>query len=162
MPITSPVDCMNGPRDGSTPRSFAVENAGAFTAVNAGGGILLWLPMVGIAVLNGAVREAVFVKRVGGPRAHRLSTLILIVLLGIYMWWAVPMAAPHSAIDAAALGLLWLALTVAFEFLFGHYAGKQPWRAVLADYNLAAGRLWALVPAWVAIAPYLFFKLRAR
>src|SRR5437870_2782599 len=38
MPITSPVDCMAGPSDGSTPRSFAVENAGALTAVKEGGG----------------------------------------------------------------------------------------------------------------------------
>ena len=28
IPMTSPVDCMNGPTDGSTPLSFAVENAG--------------------------------------------------------------------------------------------------------------------------------------
>ncbi len=29
---------MNGPSDGSTPRSFVVENAGALTATNDGGG----------------------------------------------------------------------------------------------------------------------------
>ena len=38
IPMTSPVDCMNGPTDGSTPLSFAVENAGALTATNGGGG----------------------------------------------------------------------------------------------------------------------------
>ena len=32
--MTSPVDCMNGPTDGSTPLSLAVENAGDFTATN--------------------------------------------------------------------------------------------------------------------------------
>ena len=36
MPMTSPVDCMNGPTDGSTPLSLAVENAGALTATNGG------------------------------------------------------------------------------------------------------------------------------
>ena len=38
MPMTSPVDCMNGPTDGSTPLSLAVENAGALTATNDGSG----------------------------------------------------------------------------------------------------------------------------
>ena len=38
MPITSPVDCIPGPTDGSTPRSLAVENAGALTATKSGGG----------------------------------------------------------------------------------------------------------------------------
>ena len=36
--MTSPVDCMPGPTDGSTPRSLAVEKAGALTATNGGGG----------------------------------------------------------------------------------------------------------------------------
>ena len=36
IPMTSPVDCMNGPTEGSTPLSFAVENAGALTATNGG------------------------------------------------------------------------------------------------------------------------------
>ena len=36
--MTSPVDCMPGPTDGSTPRSFAVEKAGALTATKLGGG----------------------------------------------------------------------------------------------------------------------------
>ena len=35
IPMTSPVDCMPGPTDGSTPRSLAVEKAGALTATNA-------------------------------------------------------------------------------------------------------------------------------
>ena len=38
IPMTSPVDCMNGPTDGSTPLSLAVENAGALTATNGGVG----------------------------------------------------------------------------------------------------------------------------
>ncbi len=38
IPMTSPVDCMNGPTDGSTPLSLAVENAGALTATNDGSG----------------------------------------------------------------------------------------------------------------------------
>ena len=36
--MTSPVDCIPGPTDGSTPRSLAVENAGAFTATSGGSG----------------------------------------------------------------------------------------------------------------------------
>ena len=36
--MTSPVDCIPGPTDGSTPRSLVVENAGAFTAKYGGGG----------------------------------------------------------------------------------------------------------------------------
>ena len=37
---------------------------------------------------------------------------------------------------------LWLGMTLAFEFLFGHYIAGKSWSLLLADYNLAAGRLW--------------------
>jgi hypothetical protein len=58
------------------------------------------------------------------------------------------------------IGLTWLALTVAFEFLFGHYVAGHSWRALLNDYDLLAGRLWVLVLAWLALAPYLFYRLQ--
>ena len=42
--MTSPVDCIPGPTDGSTPRSLAVEKAGALTATNGGGGSMAAAP----------------------------------------------------------------------------------------------------------------------
>ena len=47
--------------------------------------------------------------------------------------------------DAWTIGVMWLAMTLAFEFLAGHYFFRTPWATLLADYNLLAGRLWILV-----------------
>jgi succinate dehydrogenase/fumarate reductase cytochrome b subunit len=47
-------------------------------------------------------------------------------------------------------------LTLLFEFSFGRYQG-QSWNAMLAEYNLLKGKLWALVPLWILLAPLLFF-----
>jgi hypothetical protein len=55
-----------------------------------------------------------------------------------------------------AFGLLWLGMTVAFAFLFGHYVVKRPWSDLLHDDNLFAGRVWVVVLVWVTMAPYLF------
>jgi apolipoprotein N-acyltransferase len=57
------------------------------------------------------------------------------------------------------VGLAWLALTVAFEFGFGHYAAGHSWSELLADYDPTSGRVWILIPLWVALAPYLFYRL---
>jgi hypothetical protein len=51
-----------------------------------------------------------------------------------------------------------MALTVAFEFLFFHYVGGEPWPELLANYDLSEGRLWPLILLWVAVAPYLFYR----
>jgi hypothetical protein len=49
-------------------------------------------------------------------------------------------------------------MTLAFEFLFGHFVAGHSWARLLQDYNLLAGRVWVLLLAWVALAPYLFYR----
>jgi hypothetical protein len=122
--------------------------------------ILLWLPMVPIAVANGAARQLWYGKHMAELTAHQVSTCTGILLLGVYMWRVFAAWPLASAGQAAAVGLAWVALTVAFEFLFGHYLAKQPWTVLLANYNVFRGHLWPLVLAWVGFAPYLFFKAR--
>jgi hypothetical protein len=67
---------------------------------------------------------------------------------------------PASAGQALTMGLVWLGMTVAFEFLFGHYVVKRPWSELLNDYNLVAGRVWLVVLAWITLVPYLFYRLQ--
>jgi hypothetical protein len=92
--------------------------------------------------------------------AHQLSTVTSVFVLGVIMWAFVRRYPPVSARQAAAIGLFWMALTVAFEFLFFHYAGGHPWSELLANYNVLAGRVWVVVLLWLAIAPGIFFRLR--
>ena len=56
------------------------------------------------------------------------------------------------------IGALWLVLTLAFEFALGRFVSGLSWPEMLAEYNLASGRLWALVPLTVAAAPLVFYR----
>ncbi|MGQ9871422.1 hypothetical protein [Leptodesmis sp.] len=103
--------------------------------------ILAWLPMVAIAILNGILREQTYGKTLSESRAHQLSTITGIVLLGTYIWIVTSLLGFKSFIQAVIVGCLWLGLTIAFEFLFGHFVVKHSWTDLLADYNLLAGRL---------------------
>lgn len=120
---------------------------------------IAWLPMVVIAIVNGAMREAGYKKFLGELRAHQVSTVTGIALFGLYiwalsLWWKI-----ESPAQAVTIGLIWLVLTVAFEFGFGHFVMGHSWSRLLHDYNLLKGRLWVLVLLWVAIAPYAFYRL---
>jgi hypothetical protein len=53
-------------------------------------------------------------------------------------------------------------MTLAFEFLFGHYVAGHSWRRLPADYDLSAGRVWVFAPLWVALAPPLLYRLMRR
>lgn len=118
--------------------------------------ILAWFPMVVIAIGNGALREKSYGRRMSELHAHQVSCLTGIVLFGSYIGalsrlWPLPNDA-----EAWAVGAVWLALTIAFEFLFGHFVARHSWGRLLHDYNLCAGRLWLFVLVFVAIAPLLF------
>lgn len=118
----------------------------------------LWVPMVFIAIANGAVRQFYYGRCLGELPAHQLSTLTGLLLFGLYIFCVVRLFPPVTATRAVSVGLLWLGLTVAFEFLFGHYVAGHPWSRLFQDYNLLAGRLWLLVLLWLTLAPYLFYR----
>ncbi len=122
--------------------------------------LLAWAPMVLIAIANGVIREAWYAKRLNELRAHQVSTLSGMLLFGIYIWALMRIWPPESKGQALFIGLIWLGLTIAFEFLFGHYIAGHPWSRLFQDYNILAGRVWAVVLLWVALAPSLFYRLQ--
>jgi hypothetical protein len=109
--------------------------------------------MIAIAVANGALREALLTPRVGGLRAHQLSTLTAILFFGVYIAWLMRRWRPATRRETVGIGALWLLLTVLFEFGMGRLLLHREWTVLLADYNLAAGHLWPLLLVWVAVAP---------
>lgn len=122
--------------------------------------ILAWIPMLLIAIGNGALRQTVFAKFLPELRAHQLSTLTGAILIGAFIWWVMHIWPPISDHEAITIGLVWSSLTVAFEFFMGLVLMKQPVAKVLADYNLLAGRVWVLFLIWLTLAPWLFFHFR--
>jgi len=122
--------------------------------------LLAWVPMVLIAIANAAVREAWYGKHLKELRAHQISTATGVLLFGVYIWVLIHVWRPESPGQAFCVGLTWLGFTVAFEFLFGHFVAGHPWGRLFHDYNLFAGRVWVLVLIWIALAPYLFYRLQ--
>ena len=118
-----------------------------------------WLLMPIIGIINGVIRQYGYSNALGELRAHQVSTVTGIILFGLYVWALSLLWKIRSSAEAIAIGLIWLTLTIAFEFLFGHYVMKHPWSRLLHDYNLLEGRLWVLVLLWVTLAPYVLYKL---
>ena len=120
-----------------------------------------WIGMVILAIINGALREKLYGPSMRELSAHQLSTLIGIVLFGVYIWILTGIRHIASSRQALLIGGMWLIMTVLFEFIFGHYVMGHPWDKLFHDYNLVKGRVWVLVLIWTALAPYLFFRIRA-
>jgi hypothetical protein len=119
-----------------------------------------WIPGIPIAIFNGILRESWYTQFLNELHAHQLSALSFIVFFGIYAWFILKWLKPSSAQQALRIGLTWLVLTVAFEFLFGHFVMGNPWESLFHDYNLIAGRVWVIVLIWIAAAPSIFFRMQ--
>jgi hypothetical protein len=115
-----------------------------------------WLALLVAMVANGFVRVVVVEPRLGELLARQVATAtgvaIVVAAAGIFVQKR-PHAGPAELIGA---GAVWLVLTLAFEFLFGHYVAGASWRELLADYDVRAGRLWPLVLLAVFLGPWLW------
>ena len=119
---------------------------------------LCWFGMLLIAILNGTARELWYKKYMSELSAHQVSTISFIILIGLYIAFIIKIFPPGSDNKALQTGMLWLALTLVFEFGFGLLRGNSL-KKLLTDYNITKGRLWILIPAWLLIAPYIFHRL---
>jgi hypothetical protein len=116
--------------------------------------------MLAVAIGNGALREATFARSMPELRAHQLSTAIGAVAMGALMWFILVQWPPSSGHESLLIGVLWLSLTVAFEFFMGIVLRKRPWEEVIRAYDLRSGRVWVYFLLWITVAPWLFYSLR--
>jgi hypothetical protein len=120
--------------------------------------ILWWFVFPFVGILNGVLREATYKKFVGDLPAHQISTATGIIFFGIIFYFIFKKWKIQSLNDAILIGLIWLTLTMLFEFGFGHYIMGNSWEKLLYDYNIAEGRIWSLFLLWITIAPVIFFQ----
>lgn len=121
---------------------------------------VVWFGILVLAFANGTFREVVLVPWLGPRMAHATSVLLLsgvvLVVSRLSLRW---LRLPSNA-AAWAVGALWLGLTLLFEFGFGRLRGLS-WEVLLADYDLAAGRVWPVVLATTLVSPWLSRRLLA-
>jgi hypothetical protein len=119
-----------------------------------------WIPGVPIAILNGLIRNSIYQKFLSELRAHQLSAISFALLFSVYVWFILKWVRLSSQQDALLLGLVWLLLTIVFEFIFGHYVMGHPWSRLFHDYNILEGRVWVLVLIWITIIPLILQIIR--
>lgn len=120
----------------------------------------IWILMVFLAIINGTLRNNVYGPKMTELLAHQLSTVIYIAIfiLVLFLFFS-RTSAPYSQKDLVMIGILWLFLTIMFEFGFGHYIMGHPWSRLLNDYDIFQGRLWMLVLITELTGPYLIGRI---
>jgi hypothetical protein len=124
--------------------------------------VLMWIVLLAAMFGNGTLRVLVLQPGLGEELARRWASLtgvcVVAVLSAVFVR-ACPDATPRQLLR---VGATWLVLTLAFEFLFGHFVSGMSRAALLADYDIRRGRLWVLVLVATLLAPWLLGTLSGR
>ena len=122
--------------------------------------LLFWFLLMVLAIANGTLRLKFIIPFTGLTAGLAISTVMLCALILGATWLGIRWLGPATAQQAWGIGLLWLVMTLGFEFGAGHFLFKKPWSELLVDYNIAMGRIWVLVPIVTTLAPWWMAKVR--
>lgn len=122
--------------------------------------LLFWFALALLANANGLLRVAFLEPHLDERTAHQLSTLSLIGIVTIATLLFARRVPFPSAAHARAVGVSWLLMTLAFEFLFGHFVAGHSYQRLLLDYDLRAGRVWPMFLVWLTVLPSTLHRLR--
>ena len=122
--------------------------------------LVLWVGILLVAILNGWLRENVLFAALGSVAGQVASGVILCVCILAIAWAAIPWFGPLSSAQYLYVGLFWLVLTVAFEFLFGRLFLDRSWAELLDAYRFKGGNIWPIVLVCTLVAPWLAARLR--
>lgn len=121
--------------------------------------LLVWFCILVLAVVNGVLRESIFISLVGSQTAFIFSGILLSTLIVIVTWLSLSWFGVRSSSDLLGIGLFWLVLTLVFEFSFGFSQGKTL-HDLLEAYTFKGGNVWPVVLLVTTFAPYFIGKLK--
>jgi hypothetical protein len=122
--------------------------------------IAIWLIIVVAAVLNGLLREQVLTPLFGTQISLPLSGITLSLIIIVITYYLIPTIGKHRSQVFMFIGLLWVALTLSFEYLFGHFVLGKSWTEINAVFSLEGGNLFVLAVICTASAPWFVAKFR--
>jgi hypothetical protein len=119
--------------------------------------ILIWLTIIPLAILNGALRQEILSPWLGETIARPLSGIILCLLIFIVSWILIPRIGKGKQKKYWQIGILWIVLTIVFETILGLTMGNTLAELIKA-YDITTGNLWLLVVLFMGIIPWLVAK----
>lgn len=120
---------------------------------------LIWLLMLPMGIINGAVRVIVTEPLLGSAIALPLSGIIFSVLLFFTAFLLIPKIGKCSMTEYIIIGAAWFILTNAAEVAITVIEGN-PASGVLMQFDVTTGNLWLLVVTVCLVSPAVAAKVR--
>jgi len=107
--------------------------------------VRVWLMEVLVSGFNFFVlMNLIYEPRWGALVAHRIGMSTRIVYIFIFAYFLLRYVKKYETKDLVHLGILWLTLTLLFEWI-GSFAIGRPVEEILIGWNIFAGYMWLYV-----------------
>ena len=121
---------------------------------------VIWVLLLALAILNAVAREKLFVQWFEPRLVLLLSGVSLSVLIFLATLLSVRWLGARRAAQYWLVGVLWVIMTVLFEFLFGHFVAGHSWETLWQAYRFPSDNLWPVVLLVTLVSPYLAARIR--
>jgi hypothetical protein len=122
-------------------------------------GFVTWLLIIIAESVHGALRQILLAPLVGDFPARRIAFFIGLLLIFLITLYFIRWIAAPSVKSLFLTGLMWLILTVMFEFCLGFFVLNYSWARMTEDYDLSRGGLMGFGLLFLLLAPYLAASL---
>lgn len=120
----------------------------------------VWLLIACLAVGNGLLREELLVPTLGVATALPISGLLLSLIVFAVTFICFGFLGRQNTRGYLLIGCQWVIMTLAFEFLLGHYLARKSWTEIAATLNPSDGDLFLLVLIVSLLSPCAVSRLR--
>ncbi len=124
--------------------------------------LAVWLVVIAVEFIHGALRAIFLVPVVGDFGSRQISVFTGSILIVVVAYLLVPWLHTTEKESLIFVGVLWLVLTVAFEFSFGHFVFGRSWEGLASDYNIFRGGFLLIGMAVLTFAPVIAVRMRGR
>lgn len=123
--------------------------------------LIVWICFIPAAILNGGFREYILIKYMNTASATAISGILLSILILLITWLLLSRLVTLNRKESYITGIIWMVLTIIFEFTSGIGTGI-PIEELIAAYNPLSGNLWVLVILTTMFAPYIYFRIQQK
>jgi hypothetical protein len=120
----------------------------------------IWLVLIGAEFVHGILRAIFLVPVVGNFGSRQIGVFTGSILILAIAYLLVPWLHATDKRSLISVGVLWVVLTVVFEFGFGHFVLGRSWQDLASDYNVLRGGFLLIGISVLMFAPVIAAKMR--
>jgi len=108
-------------------------------------GFRAWLMEILVAGFNYFVlMNTIYEPRLGALAAHQIGMATRILVIFVFAFYLLRIVKDYETLDLVHVGLMWLTLTLVFEWV-GSLAIGRPVEEILVGWNILEGYMWPYV-----------------